>query len=234
MSFGDLGDDRMDRLAALESFGSLGGGRRQAQYPALPPEEAESALKRLRNTGLSSLGYVGSVLDKFGGRAVRGSLDALMGHGGSREILSLIPFSDTLGITDPAAIETHRGAQLLKHGLGYDPEQAHGHWGAWAERNLLGPAVEIGLDPATWAGGVGALTKAGRAAAKLGKVPGIFRPGYLGALRARRAHARPWDQGEACGRDRAGGHAGDGGGDRGGEPALATFAQDLPGDGRRR
>ena len=131
---------------------------------------------------MSSLGYVGSVLDKFGGRAVRGSLDALMGHGGSREILSLIPFSDTLGITDPAAIETHRGAQLLKHGLGYDPEQAHGHWGAWAERNLLGPAVEIGLDPATWAGGVGALTKAGRAAAKLGKVPGIFRPGYLGAL----------------------------------------------------
>jgi hypothetical protein len=69
--------------------------RAEMKAPFHSQEEEDSALRRLLGVGASGLAYVGGVLDKtFGGRAVRGLLG-----GNPRELLSVLPGSDTLGIT---------------------------------------------------------------------------------------------------------------------------------------
>lgn len=131
--------------------------RRQSTTPLTMPEVDQSGtgIGNVLNPVLSGIGYVGSTLDKvFGGRAVRAAVDTLFGSGQhSGDIASIIPFSDTLGLTSPE--EAVSGSQLLANTTGYDPSQ-----GNWVERNLVGPAAEIALDPSTWLGGVGALTHA--------------------------------------------------------------------------
>jgi hypothetical protein len=78
---------------------------------------------------LDALGYVGDSLDKLGGRPTRGLLG---GH--SRELASIIPFSDRLGITDPNDIVSGRDLTdkfgltrkgdtgLASHALGFGAE----------------------------------------------------------------------------------------------------------------
>ena len=86
---------------------------------------------------MSALGYVGDALDKPG-RAVRGVL-----AGKPQELAAAIPFSDSLGITDPAnrtsgrellsSLGASTGNDLLDGGLGF--------------------AAEIATDPTTYLGG---------------------------------------------------------------------------------
>lgn len=149
--------------------------RRQLAMSMRIPEQEGSGLGNLLSQGLSGIGYVGSTLDKaFGGRAVRAAVDALFGSGQhSGDIASIIPFSDTLGLTSPE--DAVSGSHLLKNVSGYDPTE-----GNWVERNLVGPAVEIALDPSTWLGGVGALTHAGTVA----KGQGALARGILPAIEA--------------------------------------------------
>lgn len=130
--------------------------RPQAAFPPLDEADTESAIQKLTRGTLGTLGYIGSTLDKLtGARAIRGAMG-----GKPRELLSVIPGSDVLGATKEE--DTVHGEDLLRS-LGYDPSQ-----GNWAERNLVGPGLEIALDPGTWAGGIGALTKLGKAAARTG------------------------------------------------------------------
>jgi hypothetical protein len=124
---------------------SLGASlRAPAMYPAADDAEYESAAQSLIGTGLSGLGYVGSILDKYGGgRAIRGLLG-----GKPRELLSLLPFSDTLGITDFADrvsgedILTGKGLlpQLIAEN---DPER-------FQARDLAGPLFEMATDPLSY------------------------------------------------------------------------------------
>lgn len=123
----------------------------------LAPEEEESALSRIGNWSLEKAAYLGSVLDKtFGGRAVRGVLG-----GKPQEALSIIPLSDTLGITDPE--QAVSGAELNKN-IGLDKVLGDGLLGT-----LGGMATEMILDPSTYMTlGAGALTKKGAELAKYG------------------------------------------------------------------
>lgn len=135
-----------------------------AKFPSLGGVEADDEKDSLLHRTLSGLHYAGSVLDKtFGGRAVRGALT-----GKAREVASVIPFSDSLGITDYDKDNT-TGEDVLKH-YGYDPSK-----GNWAERNLAGPAAEIALDPGTYLsfGGKHAATALGRIAHGLGETKGF-------------------------------------------------------------
>jgi hypothetical protein len=145
---------------------SLGGGysrRKPAKYPPLPDDQAAPLTSDLLGRTVSGLHYVGSTLDKtFGGRAVRGILG-----GKAREALSIVPFSDTLGLTDEKDVVT--GADLLKN-AGVDTTK-----GSWAKRNLLPAAVEIALDPGSYIAPFGALTKAGKVASGLGHTAGWSR-----------------------------------------------------------
>lgn len=108
--------------------------------PLLPPGEDEaSILGKLMEGGLGGLSYVGKILDKtFGGRAVRGVLG-----GNTGEALSVLPLSDTLGLTNES--DTVHGQQLLQH-LGLTDNSDD-----WLN-TAAGIGTEIALDPATWVG----------------------------------------------------------------------------------
>lgn len=137
--------------------------QRQAVRPALQeadelqisPEERQSFLSRLYENSLGGLSYVGDVLNKtFGGRAIRGLLG-----GRPDEMLSIIPFSDTLGLTDQA--NEIQGRSLLQDwGLLDEGDRGLGS-------TVAGIGLEIALDPSTYMG-IGPLTQAGRQAARAG------------------------------------------------------------------
>lgn len=117
---------------------------------------------------LTGLQYLGGTLSKLknaafgfaGGLAEGDPLQAV------KELGNLIPFSDTLGLTNtPDGLLTEKpveGRDLLrKTGLA-GPENNWGNFGA-------GLALDIALDPMNWVlGPLGALTKAGKAAEKAG------------------------------------------------------------------
>lgn len=156
-----------------------GAARERYQQPGqiqpLNPQEEDSLLAKIAGGALGGLGYAGSVLEKtFGGRAVRGLLG-----GKPRELLSVLPFSDTLGITD----ENQRvsGKDLL--GLEGDD------WGS----TLGGIAAEIAMDPSTYLTlGTGAsLSGAGKVASKIGLLPKTATGRVAGKLSSVLAGATP-------------------------------------------
>jgi hypothetical protein len=122
----------------------------------LAPEEESGVLNRIGGAVSSGLGYIGGSLGKaLGGRAIRGLLG-----GRPEELASVIPFSDTLGITNPTNEVT--GAELLGN---KDADLL-------SPTGLGGMAAEILLDPATYLSfGGGALSKLGGVAQKAGVLP---------------------------------------------------------------
>jgi hypothetical protein len=118
-------------------FDPLSSKRRQARQewrrPA-PPEELKSFARQAATAGLTGLGYVLSTIDKPG-RAVRGLLG-----GKPHEALAAVPFSDTLGITNPA--DAVSGAELNRKFFGLPADNSWKSWGA-------GLATEILADPLT-------------------------------------------------------------------------------------
>lgn len=156
------------RLPAASAFGA-------AAPPILPPGEDEtSILGKLMENSLGGLSYVGKILDKtFGGRAVRGVLG-----GNPQEALSLLPLSDTLGLTHES--DTVHGEQLLRTAGLIDNSDD------WLN-TAAGIGAEIGLDPATWVGAAiprllakGANTGARAAGSGLEAVAGINPYTYAG------------------------------------------------------
>lgn len=153
--FGLFGADNLTQ-PLLSGLGAA--ARRSPIQPYKDPAEESGVLSDLLGKTLGGIGYVGSVLDKPG-RAVRGLLGGQPG-----ELGNLIPFSDTLGLTD----EKNRvsGEDLAKQ---WGLLSGEGQKGTFELRDLLGPALEIGLDPTTYATfGGSALTKAGNIARKVG------------------------------------------------------------------
>ena len=115
----------------------------------------ETILTKLAREALPPLAWLGETLDKPG-RAVRGLLAGQPG-----ELLNLIPFSDTLGITDPANTVTGRDL-LRKAGIAGKEDT----WGNW----LGGLGLEIALDPLNFVtlGTKSSLSALGRDALKEG------------------------------------------------------------------
>lgn len=112
----------------------------QGRGPALLPQEESSKLGALLESSLGGLGYLGKVLDKtFGGRAARG----LFG-GRPQELASVLPFSDTLGLTNEQ--DAVQGTDLARQFGLIDP--GDDSFGAQA----IGFGAEVATDPATWFG----------------------------------------------------------------------------------
>jgi hypothetical protein len=135
-----------------------------AQPPPLEEEEAQGLLKRAAGAGLGALHFVGSTVGKtFGGRAIRGVLG-----GKPHELLSVIPGSDLAGITRES--DAVSGEDLARQ---WGLLQGQGEKGKFELRDLVGPAVELGLDPATYLslGTSNALTASGKAAQQAGVLP---------------------------------------------------------------
>jgi hypothetical protein len=143
-----------DPFASLDPFDDLLGPmpRRRSALPPLSPEEEASLLGTLGGGMLSGLQWTAESLDKPG-RAIRGLLD-----GRPSELLNLIPFSDTMGLTDPT--QSTSGRDLLEHYGMLAPNQEGFDTG-----DLAGFGVELATDPLTFVGGF-----LGRAAGMPGKI----------------------------------------------------------------
>jgi hypothetical protein len=141
----------------------------QSPIQPFPAEEENSLLSNVANAGLSGLGYLGKTLDKtFGARAIRGLLG-----GKPRELLSPIPFSDTLGITDEEDITSGRDLLTRYHiAPPNDPNK-------WEAADVGGFLTELALDPSMYVNPF-ALTKLGGLAAKAGALPGKLLPRMKG------------------------------------------------------
>lgn len=111
-----------------------------AQLNQNPMLQDPSLMSSIGTQTLSGLEYVGGLLDKLtGSRAIRGGLD-----GNFNELLSIIPGSDTFGITDPE--QAVSGRDLAEsYGL-LAPNEPGLDWG-----DVGGFAAEVALDPTAWA-----------------------------------------------------------------------------------
>lgn len=131
--------------------------RAPAAFPPFEtPEETQSALKSVLGTTMGGLQYVAETLDKPG-RAVRGLLG-----GKPSELMNLIPFSDTLGLTDPQ--QAVSGRDILENAGILDKNTPGLDWG-----DVAGFAADVVTDPLMYVG-PGALNAAGKLAAKSGKL----------------------------------------------------------------
>lgn len=160
-----------DPLAmALRGVSSLTPERPGPAFPSLPEADANDLLSQLGNRVMSGLGFVGGTLNKPG-RIVRGLLG-----GRPHELLNAIPFSDTLGITDPNDEVT--GRKLLED-VGIIDKKPTG--GGIDLGDLLGFGTEVATDPLSYLTlGTGAsLSKGGQIAAKVGALPAT-RAGRIG------------------------------------------------------
>lgn len=132
------------------------GPRPGPAHPALPPEEEKSLLSDVLQSGIGGLQYIGETLDKPG-RAVRGLLG-----GKPSELANLIPFSDTMGLTDPS--KSVSGRDLLEQGGLLDKNTPGLDWG-----DVAGFGAEVLTDPTSFITGAGkALTGAGKVAKAVG------------------------------------------------------------------
>lgn len=156
----------MEQQAALTGVPQDPGVTSQ-QYAAQSEPERQSWLDQAYEDSLGGLSYVGKVLDKtFGGRAVRGLLG-----GSPEELLSIIPMSDTLGITNSA--NEVSGRQLLDNaGLTTAGDDS------WVN-TIAGVGAEMLLDPSTYLT-LGGTTAAGQAA----KMAGTSTKGLAAGIRA--------------------------------------------------
>lgn len=130
--------------------------RKKSAYPDLPPEEEKSVLSKALGTSISGLQYIGETLDKPG-RAVRGLLNGKPG-----ELANLIPFSDTMGITDPE--KSTSGRDLLESYGMLGKNEPGLDWG-----DAAGFGAEVLTDPTSFMSfGAKAIGKAGKAAEAAG------------------------------------------------------------------
>lgn len=133
-------------------------------HPPLPPAEEKSLLSDVLGSGIGGLQYIGETLDKPG-RAIRDGLSGI-GSGdwgkAGRGLLNLIPFSDTMGITDPS--KSTSGRDLLEQSGMLGANTPGLDWG-----DVAGFGAEVLTDPASFITGPGkALTAAGKVAKAVG------------------------------------------------------------------
>ena len=166
----------LDEILSEIGLPSVRVASRRAPRPQFSPEEEASILGTIGQNTLSGLQYVGETLDKPG-RAIRGLLAGQPG-----ELANLIPFSDTIGLTDPQQSVSGRG--LLEQ---------YGMLGANEDGidlgDVAGFGAEVLLDPLSYLNPFGALGRAGQVAKKAGLMPDLAKVASkrMGAREARSA-----------------------------------------------
>lgn len=142
--------------------------RKKLKKPKLAPAEEQSLLGKIGDVTMSGLGYIGDTLDKYtGSRALRGTLG-----GNPRELLSILPFSDDIGITNSA--DKTSGKDLLTKKWGWmkdDPD-------SWMD-DIAGFGADVLLDPTNLIG-IGELSAAGKALQASGGIDDLIKAGTKG------------------------------------------------------
>lgn len=147
----------------------------QQRYGAPTPHDEASVLEMAKSAAGSGLEILSDVLDTFGGRAIKGLLG-----GRPRELLSVLPFSDTLTIPGLGTTLTD------------ETERVHGkdlaeQWGLTTGNKYgdfaTGLGIDIATDPIMYLfGPAGALTQGGRIAKAAGMLPRTVRARQTSSL----------------------------------------------------
>jgi|TARA_A100001037_G_scaffold102785_1_gene93552 hypothetical protein len=127
--------------------------------PPISGDDEEGFLSQMGDWGMSTLGWLGETLDKFG-RPVRQLLAGAFNPEHkfeASELLAWVPFSDTAGLTDPKNIA-----------YGKDITQWDDSESWWDDIAAFG--VEVATDPLSFVslGGFQALNKSGKVLKKMG------------------------------------------------------------------
>lgn len=152
-------------MPTLESLAAarLGGYSQAARRaPLLTPEEEDSLLNDLLSPVTSTVGYISETFAK------PARVLYALPSGNPRELLNAVPFSDTLGLTDPAQMATASGAL---ENLGVLPENEPG----FDALDIPRFAIDVLGDPVSWGRGFmlgsNVLTRAGDVVEKIGAFP---------------------------------------------------------------
>ncbi len=163
---GDL--DR--KLAALGMPRRSSRRSRSSTLPPLSARQMQEAEESLMSKGLNWLGYAGSALSK-GGAAGRGVASGLTGGEWGGGLLNLIPFSDTMGLTNEKDkitgwdLLSQAGIEPAKKQKGLHPLDNPGDF-AW---DVAAFGLDVVSDPLTYVGGLGILAKGAGVLSKAGR-----------------------------------------------------------------
>lgn len=146
------------------------------QPKAIDPAAQSSLMGAIGRGTMSGIASAANMLSKPS-RALWGSANFLTGGNSGGGLLNLIPFSDTMGLTDP-----NQGVELSKF-LGDQGLMSQNDESKWEWMDPVRGVVDIAGDPLSWLG-PGALTKAGTSAAKAGKLTKGFVPSIRSGERA--------------------------------------------------
>ena len=148
---------------------------RSNPYGAYSPQDERTVLEMAKGAASSGLELFSDILDTFGGRAIKGLLG-----GKPREMLSFLPFSDTLNIPGLGTTLTDETERVTGEDLAKQLGLTSGNrWGDLA----TGVGIDILTDPSSYLFGPGAaLTKGGQIAKAAGILPGTVRARQAGTL----------------------------------------------------
>ncbi len=145
------------QLRPLQPLRFSAGPQRPAVQPNLPPTEAEESLL---SGVMGGMQWAGEALGK-GGAAVRGVVSGLSGGDWGGGLKNLIPFSDTMGITDPAK-RIYTDDLLTRFGWESPTGDSGADWAEWFARGAVSLTGDVVSDPVTWANpGILGMTAAG-------------------------------------------------------------------------
>lgn len=142
------------------------------QPKAIDPAAQSSLMGAIGRGTMSGIASVANMLSKPS-RALWGSANFLAGGDSGGGLLNLIPFSDTMGLTNP-----NEGIELSKF-LGNQGLMPQNDESKWEWMDPVRGVVDIAGDPLSWIG-PGALTKTGVSAMKAGTLT----KGFLPSVRA--------------------------------------------------
>lgn len=146
------------------------------QPKAINPAAQSSLMGAIGRGTMSGIASAANMLSKPS-RALWGSANFLAGGNSGGGLLNLIPFSDTMGLTNP-----NEGVELSKF-LGNQGLMSQNDESKWEWMDPVRGLVDIAGDPLSWLG-PGALTKAGTKAAKAGTLTRGFLPSIRSGERA--------------------------------------------------
>jgi hypothetical protein len=169
----------ISRTPTLESLAglprSLYGSTEQDPYSPNPQEE-QSLLQELASSGMGALQYAGETLTKPS-RALWGTLEGLAGGDDGGGLWNLMPFSDSLEITDPSK-SVEMGQFLENRGILPENEEGFDRW------DIARFGADVVGDPLSWlTGGASAIGKGGRVLKAMNRLDDVYDMGRAASTR---------------------------------------------------
>lgn len=144
--------------------------------PQISPQEEQGVWDSLAQGGMGALQYAGETLAKPS-RALWGTLEGLSGGDDGGGLWNLMPFSDSLEITDPSK-SVEMGQYLENRGILPENEEGFDAW------DVARFGADVAGDPLSWiTGGASAIGKGGRVLKSMNRLDDVYDMGRAATKR---------------------------------------------------